>query len=226
MKILALDTALPAVSACVYDAGTQTVLASESLPMERGHAETLLPLVHRVMDQVEGGFDMIERVAVTVGPGSFTGIRVALSAARAFGLALDIPVVGVSTLAAFAAPLVMDPRPGTIVSAIDARHGQVYMQACASNGAVLVPACVAPVDEVFDKLGFGTFRVTGSAAAILALKGNARHLDVQIEGETLAPQISFVARLGALAEPTGAPPSPLYIKPPDVKPPAPFLSRG
>ena len=224
MKILALDTALPAVSACVYDASTQTRLVGETVPMERGHAEALLPLIHRVMDQVEGGFASLDRIAVTVGPGSFTGIRMALSAARAFGLALKIPVVGVSTLSAFAAPLVLTPKPGTIVSAIDARHGQVYVQAVTPNGSVLLAPCVLPLDEVFDKLGFGLIRVTGSAASMLALKGAARHIDVQIEGETLAPNIDFVARLGALADPAAAPPTPLYIKPPDVKPPAPFLS--
>ena len=137
MRILALDTALPAVCACVLDTATPEPLASETIVMERGHAEALLPLVERVMAKVEGGFASLDRIAVTVGPGSFTGIRVAISAARSFGVALDIPVVGVSTLAAFAAPLVLEPwapakkpaspLPPVIVPAIDARHGQVYL---------------------------------------------------------------------------------------------------
>ena len=111
MRILALDTALPAVCACVLESGATEPLAMETLTMERGHAEALLPLIERVMVQVEGGFASLDRIAVTVGPGSFTGIRVAVSAARGFGVALDIPVVGVSTLAAFAAPLVLAPKP-------------------------------------------------------------------------------------------------------------------
>ena len=80
--------------------------------MERGHAEALAPLVERLMSGVEGGFASLDRIAVTAGPGSFTGIRIGLAMARAMGLALNIPVVGVSTLVAFAGPLLVEPKPG------------------------------------------------------------------------------------------------------------------
>ena len=79
--------------------------------MERGHAEALAPLLERLMFGVEGGFATLDRIAATVGPGSFTGIRIGLATARAMGLALDIPVVGVSTLVAFAGPLLLEPHP-------------------------------------------------------------------------------------------------------------------
>ena len=74
------------------------------MTLARGHAEALLPLVERVMARFEGGFEGLARVAVTVGPGSYTGLRVGLSAARAVGLAAGIPVVGVTTLSALLAP--------------------------------------------------------------------------------------------------------------------------
>ena len=220
MRILALDTALPAVSACVLDSEVAEPIVAETLPMERGHAEALLPLIQRVMDRVEGGFASIDRVAVTVGPGSFTGIRVAISAARAFGVALDVPVVGVSTLAAFAAPLVLARKPGVIVSAIDARHGQVYVQACSASGQVLVGPTVLPIADVVERLGAGPFRITGSAAPLLAISAWSLRHEAEVEGEIIAPSIAFVARLGLVADPQAAPPRPLYIKPPDVKLPA------
>jgi hypothetical protein len=227
MRILALDTALPAVCACVLDSDATEPLAMETLPMERGHAEALLPLIERVMAQVEGSFASLDRIAVTVGPGSFTGIRVAISAARGFGVALDIPVVGVSTLAAFAAPLVLgqkpaSPQPGVIVSAIDARHGQVYLQACSDTGVVLLAPTVLPLAEAIDKLPPGPLRITGSAAPLLAIAAWSRHRAAEVEGEIVATPILYVARLGMIADPAGAPPRPLYIKAPDVKPPSPF----
>ncbi len=98
MRILAIDTALQACSACVIQSGEVEPLALEQIPMERGHAEALLPLVDRVVAGVEGGFASLDRIAVTVGPGSYTGLRVGIAAARAIGLAAGVPVVGVTTL--------------------------------------------------------------------------------------------------------------------------------
>jgi len=94
-KILAIDTALNAASACVYEEGAAAPESSETILMQRGHAEALLPLVDRVMAQAQGGFAALGRIAVTVGPGSFTGLRVGIAAARAIGIACNVPVVGV-----------------------------------------------------------------------------------------------------------------------------------
>src|SRR3974390_3374060 len=105
MRVLAIDTALAACSAAVLDTEQGGgIVASESLPMVRGHAEALLPLVQRVMQQAGVSFPDIDRVAVTTGPGSFTGLRVGIAAARGMALAAAKPAVGLSTLAAFAAP--------------------------------------------------------------------------------------------------------------------------
>ncbi len=115
MRVLAIDTSCAAASVAVYDAVERRALAAETRPMAQGHAEALGPMVQSAMAQVEGGFPTIDRIAVCVGPGSFTGIRISIAMARAMGVALGAPVVGVSSLIAFAGPLLADPRPGVIV---------------------------------------------------------------------------------------------------------------
>src|SRR5512146_3284064 len=106
MRILAIDTALEACSAAVLDTGAGAGTAHESLPMQRGHAEALMPLIARVMERARVTFEEIDRIAVTTGPGSFTGLRVGISAARGIALASGKPAVGLTTLAAFAAPFI------------------------------------------------------------------------------------------------------------------------
>src|SRR5688500_3442734 len=127
MRVLAIDTALEACSAAVLDTAQGGMLARASQPMVRGHAEALMPLLAALMDAAKIEFAELDRVAVTTGPGSFTGLRVGLSAARAIGLAADKPVVGLSTLAAFAAPHIAADDTISIAVAIDARHAQVYL---------------------------------------------------------------------------------------------------
>src|SRR5712671_5273176 len=104
MLILAIDTALDACAAGVLDTDSGRMIAQESLAMKRGHAEALMPLIARVMKQAGIAFTSLDRVAATTGPGSFTGLRVGLSAARGIALAADKPVVGLTTLTAYAAP--------------------------------------------------------------------------------------------------------------------------
>jgi tRNA threonylcarbamoyladenosine biosynthesis protein TsaB len=219
MKILAIDTALQACSACVYDDGAGAPEASETMPMQRGHAEALLPLIDRIMAQVEGGFAALGRVGVTVGPGSFTGLRVGVAAARAIGIACNVPVVGVSTLAALAAPLILAEKPGLVAAAINAGHGNVYFAAFGSDGRAIVAPRVATVREAVRLLGAGPIRMAGSGAPMLAIEAWSAHLAVEVVGDIAAPDIAFVARLGLLADPATAPPRPLYLKPPDIKPP-------
>src|ERR1700710_1431126 len=105
MRLLAIDTALAACAAAVCDTESG-ILAIESEPMARGHAEAIMPMIARVMAKAQIGFDKLDRIAVTVGPGSFTGLRVGVSAARGIALASGKPAIGLSTLAALAAPFI------------------------------------------------------------------------------------------------------------------------
>jgi tRNA threonylcarbamoyl adenosine modification protein YeaZ len=217
MRILAIDTALPAISACVLDEGTESPESIETIAMERGHAEALLPLIERVMARVEGGFASLDRVAVTVGPGSFTGLRVGIAAARAIGVACKVPVIGVSTLAALAAPWILEQKPGLVAVAIDARHGNVYFAAFGPDGRATSAPRVLPPREAVRSLGAGPVRLAGSGAALLAIEASAAGTEIEIAREYTGLNIVFVAKLGLLADPALAPPRPLYLKAPDAK---------
>src|ERR1700721_2501025 len=104
MRVLAIDTALEACSAAVLDTEQGGILASESIPMVRGHAEALMPRIARVVSEATLEFLELDRIAVTVGPGSFTGLRVGVAAARGIAVAAGKPAVGLTTLSAIAAP--------------------------------------------------------------------------------------------------------------------------
>jgi tRNA threonylcarbamoyladenosine biosynthesis protein TsaB len=218
MRILALDTALPAASICILDGGSPQPLVSESLPMERGHAEALMPMVARAMAQLEGGFASLDRIAVTVGPGSFTGIRIGIAAARGIALARGIETVGVSTLAAFAAPLLFEETDAIVASAIDARHGHVFFTAYGPGGRVLTSPRILLLRDACRLLGAGRVRVVGSGALLLKEEAAKIGYEITVANSAPAPEIAAVARLGLAADPANAPTRPLYLKAPDVKP--------
>lgn len=216
MRCLALDTALDACQACVADSALSAPLAGERLILQRGHAEALMPLVQRVVRSA-GGFSRIGRVVTTVGPGSFTGLRVAISAARGLALALDLPCVGVSTLEALAAPFIGRTDGRTIGAAVDARHGNVYFQLFSPGGRPLIEARCAPLDEAAELLRTGFSALAGPGAGVLARHARATGAEVVV-AETGPPDIAWVARLGLAADPGQARPDPLYLKPADVTP--------
>lgn len=218
MRILAIDTALGACSACVLDAGEAQPLASEQLAMDRGHAEALMPLIERVMNAVEGGFSSLDRVAVTVGPGSYTGLRVGVSAARAIAFAAGIPSVGVTTVAACAAPLIGREPGRVIAAALDARHGQVWFQALSAEGKPLVSLRQVSYRDAARAIGAGPVSLVGSSALAVANEAWAIGLDAVVVDSARAPDIAWVARLGLIADPETAPPRPLYLKAPETTP--------
>lgn len=216
MRIFAIDTALEACSAAVLDTEQGTILARESIPMARGHAEALMPLIARVLDMSGADFKAIDRIAVTTGPGSFTGMRVGIAAARGLGLAAGKPVVGLSTLAAFAAPLLAADNTLPVVVAIDARHDHVYLEVLAAGGHVLVTPRVVPIQEAVRLSAGGKTRLTGNAADILAAAWHG--LAPSVVEQRAAPDIDWVARLGAAATESTSSPKPLYLRAPDAQP--------
>ncbi len=220
MLILAIDTALDACSAAVIDTAGDRVLASESREIGRGHAEQLLPIVESVMKKAGVKFDAIDRFAVTIGPGSFTGLRVGLSAARGFGLVTKKPVVGISTLAAFTAPLITQDQAVPVVAAIDAKHGNLYMQMVGAGGRTLITPRAAGLRETVRAVALGPVRIVGTGAAILAAHWPAKAPPPTLVEQRAAPDIEWVARIGAVADPAQAAPKPLYLKLPDAQPPA------
>src|SRR6184192_965507 len=173
MLILAIDTALDACAAGVLDTDAGKLIAQESQPMKRGHAEALMPLIARVMKESGVAFNSLDRIAVTTGPGSFTGLRVGLSAARGIALAADKPVVGLTTLTAYAAPFVGENSEHPIISAVDARHDHVYFQVVSGDGSSLIKPKVAPIAEALEAARFGAPQLVVNAAKILAERGPA-----------------------------------------------------
>lgn len=206
MKILALDTALGACSAAVLDG--DTVLAQRVEPMERGHQERLAPLVAEVVGAAGLGFPSFDRIAVTVGPGSFTGLRVGLAFAKGLALALNRPCIGIGTLEALAAG-----ETGFVAAVIDARRDQIYLQAFADGHPLMAPD-VLPASEAAARLAEvwsgGPARLVGPGAALL--DGVIR--EAAIEPRAF-PDAAALARLAVTAAVT--PPRPLYLRPPDAK---------
>ena len=220
MLILAIDTALEACAAAVLDTDAGELLAQEQVLMKRGHAEALMPMIARVMHSADLAFTALDRIAVTVGPGSFTGLRVGISAARGLALAAKRPAVGLTTLSAYAAAIVGQSGPVPVISAIDARHDHVYFQIVASDGSLLVRPAVAPIDEAIAASQFGAPHLVGNAAKILAERWpKDAPQPVSIDAQP-APDISWVAWLGAAANPDTNPARPFYLKAPDAKPAA------
>jgi len=219
MLILAIDTALDACAAAVLDTGTSKMIAMESQPMKRGHAEALMPLIGRVMKEAGLPFAALDRIAVTTGPGSFTGLRVGLSAARGIALAAAKPAVGLTTLSAYAAPLISESDEHPVISAIDARHDHVYLQVVSGNGSSLVRPKVAPIEEALEASRFGAPHLVGNAARLLAERWpKEAPPPIKVDPQP-APDITWVAWLGAAVNPATAPAKPYYLRAPDAKPP-------
>ena len=226
MLILAIDTALDACSAGVLDTDAARLIALESQPMKRGHAEALMPLIARVIKEAGIAFASFDRIAVTSGPGSFTGLRVGLSAARGIALAADKPVVGLTTLTAYAAPVVSENAEQPVISAIDARHDQVYFQVVSGDGSSLIRPRVAPIEEALRASRFGAPHLVGNAAGILADRWPTDALPPFRVDAQPAPDIAWVAWLGAAVNPDTAPARPYYLRAPDAKLPKDRLQKA
>ena len=218
MRVLAIDTALAACSAAVLDTVFGGIIASESLPMVRGHAEALIPLIARVMARAELGMFDIDRVTVTTGPGSFTGLRVGISAARGIALAADKPAFGVSTLSAYAAPHLAEDKTVPVIAAIDARHSHVYLQVFGPSGRTALAPAARAVKRGRPRRVRSTLPARRFGSAILAElmpagAAAALHIDARD-----APDIDWVARMGAVLPEGQAPPNPLYLRAADAQP--------
>jgi tRNA threonylcarbamoyladenosine biosynthesis protein TsaB len=195
MKLLALDTATEACSVAVYIDGE---VRERFAIAPRQHAELVLPWADALLAEAGLARTQLDAVAVGRGPGAFTGVRLAISLAQGIALALDLPVLPVSTLAALAAQGEGERR----LAAIDARMGEVYWGAFAVSGGELhALGCEQVVSPAEAQLPAGTgwsALGTGFAAAGGVLQARwAEHLCMV--DATALPHAADVARLGALA---------------------------
>lgn len=220
MLVLALDTALAACSVAILDSESGTVLAKACEPMERGHAERLIPLVAETCAAAGIAPGACRRFVATTGPGSFTGLRVAISAARAMALATGGDAVGISTLAALSEPYLAAAEPLAVLAAIDARHGHVYASLVTHDRCVIVaPAYLDAAEAARLAAGQPVALVGPGADAVLGAWPSGASAPVILD-ERPAPDIALIARLGAAADPAVFPCRPLYLKAVDAKPQA------
>lgn len=192
------------------------ILARKEERIGRGHAERLPAMVDEVLETAGAGYADLSRIAVTTGPGSFTGVRIGIAYARGLALALDIPAVGVGSLDALAFPHTHSGE-GTVVAVLDAKRGEVYARLCdKESGAALAEPEALSVEELALKLSHAgqPIMLTGGGAPLVAAALKLKH---QIAGTAEAPDIADVVALALKAE-AGGPPLPLYARPADAKP--------
>lgn len=210
MILLSIDTAGIDCSAAVYDTDSATLLSAVSEEIGKGHAERLMDVIDQALDLASVDFKSVGRIAVVIGPGSFTGIRVGVATARGLALSLGVECVGVTTLEALAAYELREHSSGApIVVAMDAKRDEIYAQAFSVTGEPLNDAAALSAAGVESLAGSLSARLTGSWAARLAGAADARDRF----------DIATVARIGAGKKNVGAQrPKPLYLRGPDAKP--------
>lgn len=191
MIVFAVDTALEACSVAILRDGDTLSSLSES--MDRGQAERLAPMAREAVAHARIAFAQIDRIAVTTGPGSFTGVRIGLSFARALALSLGKPCIGVSTLEALA---LQDGEAGFRAALIET-PGASYFALYQDGAALVAPR---PIER-------------GAHEALLA--GRAAHL----VGPGVTADAVALARRAAMLEPSRYPPDPAYLRAPHVTPP-------
>jgi tRNA threonylcarbamoyladenosine biosynthesis protein TsaB len=231
--ILAFDTAGSAASAAVARAGQ--IIARRHLPLRYGHAEALMPLIERVMREAALTASALELVAVTVGPGGFTGIRVGLAAARGIALACGALLLGVSGFEAVAASVPFEaPReeePASLMVALESRREDLYIALFDPRGTPLVPPLSVKPEDLSATLGEAVLDagvvVAGDAAERAAAALPQSSL-IRVQPDRV-PNAAGVARAAYChwlqgTRENGA--RPLYLHPPDVTFPAPRRRGG
>jgi len=219
MLVMGLDTALQRCSVAILRDGA--VVGDQSAGMERGHAEHLAPMAAKALDEAGVKIADLDRIGVVIGPGGFTGVRIALAFARGLAIGTNIEIVGVTSLLALAANA-DDAGPGDLIApVIDARRGQVYAALYDGNGQRLVEPFVTEPEKALEILA-----VEAKAAPVATIGSGAPLLpSPPAEWRQSAGfgeiDAKAVAALAAAAPAPAGPPSPLYLRPPDAKPPKP-----
>jgi tRNA threonylcarbamoyl adenosine modification protein YeaZ len=224
--LLAIDTAASLCAACVHDSETGVELGREVLDIGKGHAERLIGVIESALRQAGLAYADLDRVGVSIGPGSFTGVRVGVATARGLALALGIPAVGVNTLEALAAEAHADCPDRPILAAIDGRRGDLYCAVYAPDAAVLSePAAISVADAVLLARRHDAALAGNGADAMLAAAGAPPPLDTGLRAA--AADIGFYARLAAASGAKNEKPKPLYLRGADAKPQSGFaLARA
>ena len=205
--ILVIDTSGPVCAAGIHDPATGALVTSRSEMLGKGHAERLMPMIDEVLSEAGLALTDMERIGVTIGPGSFTGIRVGVAAARGFALSLGIPAVGVSTLQVVAEQVLEIDPPAPVVAAIDAGRQEIFAQAFLPEGVMLTEPAIYDHEAVRGMID--RFGAIPAGSGIDAMAGRAHDPDPY--------PLDRIGRIAArLNERTSA--SPLYLRGAGAKP--------
>jgi tRNA threonylcarbamoyladenosine biosynthesis protein TsaB len=179
--------------------------------MEQGQAEALVPMIESVMTAANAAYPDLDRIAVTVGPGSFTGVRVGLATARGIALAAGKPAIGVTTMEVLAAAV--PPQLLPILVAIDTKRGDLYVQQFAADKAPLSEITTVTPAQLGDWIETGNCTVIGDGARIAATALGSRAI---ISEADAFPDTALIAHIGARRAPQPGGPLPLYVHAPAV----------
>ena len=215
--LLALETSDRLCAACLYDVAKREVLASKTLDIGRGHAELLMGVIDEVLASADAKFSELTSIAACIGPGSFTGIRVGVSAAIGFSIALNIPKIGITSLQALATQAVQTTGSKDILVLIDAHRGDVYAQHFSANGKATTVAAQISVADLPEQTDFSAVILCGSGVAALRTLHPATSINAL--PELIYPSVEAVA-LAASNPAFQLPVKPLYLRRPDAKPQA------
>jgi tRNA threonylcarbamoyladenosine biosynthesis protein TsaB len=221
-RILGLDSATASCSVALRAGGS--VVAHRRRELARGHAEVLIPMVRDVMEAAHAGYDALDLIAVTVGPGSFTGLRIGLSAARGLALAAGKPLFGVTTLEAVAEAVPLDERAGRLLLAvIESKREELFAQIFGENLSSRGPPIAAAPAELAGYAAAAKILVAGDAAERAALALRDAGIDVSLSSASAFPDAAAVTAIADRRWRPGEPPEPvepLYLHPPAVRLPA------
>jgi tRNA threonylcarbamoyl adenosine modification protein YeaZ len=225
MNVLAIDTAANLCAACVYDAEGQALRGRCVLDIGKGHAEHLMETIARTLEDASLTYRDIGRIAVSVGPGSFTGVRVGVSAARGLALALKIPAVGVSTLEALAMEAHASFPDRIVAAVIDGRRGDLYLAGYDRHGKLLMGPAAVSLETAGEFAMAQDAVLAGNGADMLAGSAPERRFDVASRAAT--GDVATYARMAGLRVAPFDKPKPLYLRGADARPQAGFaLSRA
>jgi tRNA threonylcarbamoyladenosine biosynthesis protein TsaB len=211
VKILAADTALGACSIAMLDG--EKILAHRFVLMDRGHAEALAPMADETMREAGIAFAALDRLAVTTGPGTFTGQRVGLAFMRGLRVALKKPLTGITTLAAMAAQAKEETKLTRALAIHDAKRGEFYVESIPGNGPAILHR-----DQVFAH--FAEFAKEPFALAGTAAPATAQAIKNATLSSVRQPDALYVAKLALAMPQNDDAPRPLYLRAPDAKLPA------
>lgn len=200
MFILALDTSSATLSVAVLD--EEKVLAYREQIMERGQGEALVPIIRDVLSDARVDISDINGVAVAVGPGSFTGVRVGLSTARGIGLALNVPVYGVTNFESFAYGVL---KP--IIVVLDTKRGDYFTQKFDDNGHPMEHPVIKSADELKHAL---PFTAIGDCAEKLSAEIGCDMI------QKISPSAVSIGKIALARKEHPLPPEPLYLRDADV----------